>query len=216
MRTCAGKDKDIRNEPWSHFCVLHGNYCRTLRSVSQSEHVALTSKSEKDVRLPREVAYYQAQNAEKSSWSVELQGIPYCWGGYYALDVGVGKQTFPQLLKNNYLAGNIAPKGWYKYMTAGLDCSGYVCAVFKFKTKTNTGGLACLGSSITDVKKLQPMDILVWPGEHVIFFFEWLDDATMLVSESNVRNGKVVTHPKTINELIVGEQYQMRSPFTDN
>lgn len=174
----------------------------------------LTSKSEKGVTLPREVTYYKAQNADKSSWSVELQGIPYCWGGFYALDIGVGKLTFPQVLKEKYVTGNIETKGYYKYMTAGLDCSGYVCAVFKFKTKTNTGGLACLGSSVTNVKKLQQMDILVWPGEHVIFFLEWLDNATMLVSESNVRNGKVITHPKTINELVVGVEYQMRTPFT--
>ena len=153
------------------------------------------------------------RNSDKSFWSVELQGIPYCWGGFYALDVGVGKLTFPQALKEKYVAGNIETKGYYKYMTAGLDCSGYVCAVFKFKEKTNTGGLACMGSGVSDVKKLQQMDLLVWPGEHVIFFLEWLDNTTMLVSESNVRNGKVITHPKTLNELIVGVEYQMRSPW---
>jgi len=57
------------------------------------------------------------------------------------------------------------------------------------------------------------MDLLVWPGEHIIFFCEWIDDATMLVSESNVRNGKVITHPKTLNDLIVSKRYQMRSPW---
>jgi len=57
------------------------------------------------------------------------------------------------------------------------------------------------------------MDLLVWPGEHIILFSEWIDDATMLVSESNVRNGKVITHPKTLNDLIVSKRYQMRSPW---
>lgn len=173
----------------------------------------LTSKSEKGVTLPRDVAYYKAQNANKSSWNKEMTGIPYCWGGFYALDVGFGKKTFPEVLNKKYVAGNIEPVGNYKYMTAGLDCSGYVSAVFGFTSKKNTGALACLGSTVSDVRKLKQMDLLVWPGEHIIFFCEWIDDATMLVTESNVRNGKVIIHPKTVNELIVSKRYQMRSPW---
>ena len=73
--------------------------------------------------------------------------------------------------------------------------------------------MSCLGSKVSDVRNLEQMDILVWPGEHIIFFYEWIDDATMLVSESNVRNGKVIIHPKTLNELIVDKRYQMRSPW---
>ena len=173
----------------------------------------LTSKSEKGVTLPRDISYYKAQNADKSSWSVEMKGIPYCWGGFYALDTGFGKTTFTEVLGKNYVAGNIEPIGDYKYMTAGLDCSGYVSAVFGFTSKKNTGALACLGSAVSDVKNLKEMDLLVWPGEHIIFFCQWIDDATMLVTESNVRNGKVITHPKTVNELIVSKRYQMRSPW---
>ncbi|MBP3594459.1 MAG: hypothetical protein J6J44_08025 [Lachnospiraceae bacterium] len=173
----------------------------------------LTSKSEKGVVLPREIAFWKAENADKSSWSVEITGIPYCWGGFYALDVGFGGKTFQQVVDNKYVAGNIEPKGNYKYMTAGLDCSGYVSAVFCLPSKKNTGALSCLGSKVSDVRNLEQMDILVWPGEHIIFFYEWIDDATMLVSESNVRNGKVIIHPKTLNELIVDKRYQMRSPW---
>lgn len=173
----------------------------------------LTSKSEKGVTLPREVAYYKALNADNSSWRVEMKGIPYCWGGFYALDTGFSGRTFQQALDKYYLAGNIEAKGNYKYLTAGLDCSGYVSAVFGFTSKKNTGALACLGSAVTDMRTLDLMDILVYPGSHIIFFCEWIDDATMLVTEANVRNGKVVTHPKTVNELIVSKRYQMRSPW---
>jgi len=173
----------------------------------------LTSKSEKGVVLPREIAFWKAENADKSSWSVKMKGIPYCWGGFYALDVGFGGKTFQQVIDKKYVAGNIEPKGNYKYMTAGLDCSGYVSSVFCLSSKKNTGALSCLGSTVSDVRGLEQMDLLVWPGEHIIFFCEWIDDATMLVSESNVRNGKVITHPKTLNDLIVSKRYQMRSPW---
>ncbi len=173
----------------------------------------LTSKSEKGVILPRDVAFYKAEHEDKSSWSVKMTGIPYCWGGFYALDTGFSGKTFQQVVDKKYVAGNINPKGNYKYMTAGLDCSGYVSAVFGFSSKKNTGALSCLGAKVSDVRKLEQMDLLVWPGEHIIFFCEWIDDATMLVTESNVRNGKVITHPKTLNDLIVSKRYQMRSPW---
>lgn len=171
------------------------------------------SKADKGVTLPREIEAIRKANENKSSWSVKMQGIPYCWGGFYALDMGYEGKTFKKVIKQGYVAGNIAPNGYYKYLTAGLDCSGYVGAALGINKKINTTGLSDIGSKVSDAKKLEKMDILVYPGEHVIFFYEWLDDATFLVSEANVRNGKVITHPKTINNLIVTAKYQMRSPW---
>lgn len=173
----------------------------------------LVSKSEKGVVLTREIAAILEKNKDKSSWSAVMTGIPYCWGGFHALDVGFKNVTFPQAVAKKYVTGNINPTGYYKYMTAGLDCSGYVSAALGFTKKQGTGGLACLGTKVKDIKELRQMDLLIWPGEHVIFFCEWINDATMLVTESNIRNSKVVTHPKTLNELIVSRQYQMRSPW---
>ena len=171
------------------------------------------SKADKGVTLPREIEAIRKANEDKSSWSVKMTGIPYCWGGFYALDMGYEKKTFSKVIKQGYVAGNINPSGYYKYLTAGLDCSGYVGAALGINKKINTTSLSDIGSKVSDVKKLEKMDILVYPGEHVIFFYERLDDATLLVSESNVRNGKVVTHPKTLNNLIVTAKYQMRSPW---
>ena len=173
----------------------------------------LTGKSEKGVELPREIAAVKRANEDKKSWSAQMTGIPYCWGGFHALDVGVGNRTFEKALNKNYVAGNINPEGYYKYMTTGLDCSGFVCAALGFKEKQSTRGLSDIGSKISDVKKLEQMDILVYPGEHVIFFCEWINDTTMLVSESAAREGKVITHPKNLNELVVNGNYQMRSPW---
>lgn len=171
-----------------------------------------TSKSEPGVVLPREISAIQTAQ-EGSSWSVEITGIPYCWGGFYALDVGFKNKNFAEVIEKGFVAGNINSEGYYKYMTAGLDCSGFVSAAFGFTEKQSTRGLSDVGSKISDVRKMDQMDILVQPGEHIIFFCEWMGETTMLVAEAAKREGKVIIHPKSLNELVVNGTYQMRSPW---
>lgn len=173
-----------------------------------------TAKAEKGVVLPREIAYRKEMHANDSSWSETIIGLPYCWGGFYALDTGVGGKTFGTMLKKwDSVAGNINPTGYLKYLTIGVDCSGYAGAVFGFSKKYNTSTLSDIGSGITDMKTLQQMDIFVYPGEHVILFSEWIDDATVLVCEAAIREGKVEVHPKSVNEFVISRKYQMRSPW---
>ena len=81
------------------------------------------------------------------------------------------------------------------------------------KRYNEIGELLSSPEIISDIKKMEQMDLLVYPGEHVIFFYEWMNDTTLLVSESAAREGKVIVHPKTLNELVVGGTYQMRSPW---
>ncbi len=204
---CTEKIKLSRKEVMERSRVM-AEYEWTLKKTNTQ-----TSKSEEGVVLPREIAAARETNEGKSSWSVTMTGIPYCWGGFYALDVGVKNITFQKAIDKKYVAGNISPDGYYKYMTAGVDCSGFVSAALGFKEKQSTKGLSDLGSKVSDVRKLEQMDILVYPGEHVIFFCEWINDTVMLVSESATREGKVVIHPKSLNELVVGATYQMRSPW---
>lgn len=173
-----------------------------------------TAKAEKGVVLPREIAYQKEKHSDDSSWSETMVGIPYCWGGFYALDTGFDGKTFASMLKKrDCVTGNINPKDNLKYMTVGVDCSGYVGAVFGFGKKYNTSKLSDIGSGLYQVKDLQPMDIFVYPGDHIIFFCGWLDDATTLVSEAAVREGKVVVHPKPVNEFVISRKYQIRSPW---
>lgn len=196
-----------REEAWERAYAM-ATYEWTLKKTHTN-----TSKAEKGVVLPREIAAMKAKHAEDSSWSETMTGIPYCWGGFYALDVGFGGKSFQTMLDKKYVAGNINPAGNLKYMTAGVDCSGYVGAAFGFTKKYNTSALSDLGSAVSDSRELEQMDIFVYPGEHVILFCEWLDDATLLVSESAVREGKVDIHPKPFNEFVISRQYQMRSPW---
>ena len=204
---CAEEMLVSREEAWQRALAM-ANYEWVLKKTH-----TYTSKSEKGVVLPREIAAIKAKHQEESSWSETVIGIPYCWGGFYALDVGINGRTFQAMLNKKYVAGNINPVGNLKYMTAGVDCSGYVGAAFGFTQKYNTSALSDLGSKVTDVRELEQMDIFVYPGEHIILFCEWLDDATMLVTEAAVREGKVVVHPKSLNEFVISRQYQMRSPW---
>lgn len=196
-----------RAEVWERVQDM-AEYKWTLRKTHTN-----ISKSEKGVVLPREIAAVKEAHADEASWSETIIGIPYCWGGFYSLDVGFQGKTFQEVIDKKYVAGNINPVENYKYMTAGVDCSGYVCGAFGFTSRMNTTKLSDLGSKISDVRKLEQMDLLVYPGEHVIFFCEWMDDATMLVSEAAVREGKVTIHPKSLNEFVVSRMYQMRSPW---
>ncbi len=173
-----------------------------------------TAKAEKGVTLPREIAYQKALHTGESSWRVTMTGLPYCWGGFYALDTGYSGKTFESMLsKADCVTGNINPSGNLKYLTVGVDCSGYAGAVLGFSKKYNTSALSDIGSGVTDINDLKQMDIFVYPGEHVIFFSEWIDDGVALVCEAAVREGKVVVHPKSINEFVISRSYQMRSPW---
>ena len=167
-----------------------------------------------NVNLPLEIAAVRKENKNKNSWSVQMTGIPYCWGGYHTLYGGVKGKTFQQALDEGFVAGNINTTSYYKYKSAGVDCSGYVGGALGFVTeKLSTGELAALGSKRKNIRNLEFMDILVWSGEHVIFFCGWLNESTMLVSEAAVREGKAVIHPKNLNEFVIDANYQMRSPW---
>ncbi len=205
--SCTEKVDVSRDEAWKRAREM-AEYQWTLKKTH-----TLVSKSEKGVVLPREIAAIKEANKETNSWSATITGIPYCWGGFYALDVGFKERTFQTVIDKSYVAGNINPEGYYKYMTAGLDCSGFVSATLGFGGKQSTRGLSDLGSKVSDVRKMENMDILVHPGEHVIFFCGWVNETTMLVCESAVREGKVSVHPKSLNELVVNSRYQMRSPW---
>lgn len=196
-----------REEVWQRASDM-AEYAWTLRKTH-----TVVSKSEAGVVLSREIEAVRKKKEGVSGWKAAMKGIPYCWGGFYALDVGFQGNTFPKVIEKGYVAGNINAEDYYKYMTAGLDCSGYVSAALGFTKKQSTSGLNDIGLKVGSINGLQQMDMLVYPGEHVIFFCGWLDETTMLVAESAVREGKVSVHPKSVNALAVNGSYQMRSPW---
>lgn len=64
-----------------------------------------------------------------------VKGIPYCWGGYDSSYTSSNPSTwsnFQEAIYLNRYAGNTS-KAYGKYMpgTAGIDCSGYICAIWE-------------------------------------------------------------------------------------
>lgn len=116
-------------------------------------------------------------------------GIPYCWGGYLSLDKSDNPdvKNFQEAIKKGYAAGNINCIGEYKADTAGLDCSGFVCAAFNIPNRYGTGLLSKYFEPIS-YKDLKPMDILNCQAEHVFIFLKETDDKKGILTMEAARN----------------------------
>ncbi|MBZ4663369.1 MAG: hypothetical protein JG776_1071 [Caloramator sp.] len=124
-------------------------------------------------------------------------GIPYCWGGYISLDISNQPQVkdFKDALDKGLIAGNINTNGGYKPLTAGLDCSGFVGAVYKLPIKVSTQMLDDYFHPIK-FEDLKPMDIINHKKYHVfIYLKESADKKGIIVMEATT--GKYVAFDRT-------------------
>ncbi|MBC8061724.1 MAG: hypothetical protein H7Y18_13800 [Clostridiaceae bacterium] len=119
----------------------------------------------------------------KSVKQVKIAGIPYCWGGYTSLDISDQPYviSFNDAIKKGYTTGNIYCVGNYKNLTAGLDCSGFVCAVFKMPGKYGTDTLNDY-FNIIKMKDLKPMDILNCRTKHVFIYLKETPDKKGIIT----------------------------------
>lgn len=203
---CTKRVELSREEVWERMLAM-AEYEWTLRKTNTE-----TSRVE-EIVFPREIEAARLKRQEEEDWSVVMKGLPYCWGGYCSMYGGESGLTFGEALDQGYLTGNSLTEGHYKSATIGVDCSGLLTAAFDFDVKLGTKDLLELGRVLESVEQLQPMDYLVSPGSHVMVFCGWMDEATLLVCESTVREGKVILHPKTINELVVNGTYIPCTPW---
>lgn len=126
-----------------------------------------------------------------------VSGIPYCWGGYISLDMSNQPQIkdFKDALDKGLIAGNINTNGGYKPLTAGLDCSGFVGAVYKLPIKVSTQMLDDYFHPIK-FEDLKPMDIINHKKYHVfIYLKESADKKGIIVMEATT--GKYVAFDRT-------------------
>lgn len=106
-------------------------------------------------------------------------GIPYAWGGFDGLDTSSYNEpwtNFLEAINTGAFAGNVNSKGGYGYVpgTAGLDCSGFVQAVFNIHDyKLSTSTIFSNYFTKIDMSELKHMDILDAPGNHVVIFDKW-------------------------------------------
>ena len=111
--------------------------------------------------------------------SAQETGIPYDWGGQDGIDsssAGAPWGSFLDAINKGAYAGNVNTTVGYGYVpeTAGIDCSGFVQAVFNIKDyKLSTSTMFNTYFTKINLTDIQHMDILDKPGDHVVVFDKW-------------------------------------------
>ncbi len=105
-------------------------------------------------------------------------GMPYQWGGFDT------PRSFVQRLREDEVvyAGDYASaakvaggdEAVSRY-AAGIDCSGFVSRCWRLERPYSTRELGALCRELPSEKDLQPGDIMLRPGVHVVLFIRWVD-----------------------------------------
>lgn len=134
-------------------------------------------------------------------------GMPYKWGGFDT------PQEFCNRLQNDdhVYAGDYASSAKVaggdnavSRYAAGIDCSGLVSRCWRLDRPYSTRELGALCTPLPDFKALQPGDIALKPGTHVILFLEWADNeknSFYAVEASGVPHWKCYRYRVSINML---------------
>lgn len=108
-----------------------------------------------------------------STTAKQVAGLPYCWGGMNGLDTGTytgssaqNMKNFSKALSDGQTAGNVLCSGNYKSGTAGVDCSGFISAAYKFNFKLSTSSIPSYFTTTTWANVLEG-DIANRAGSHV-------------------------------------------------
>jgi len=167
-------------------------------------------------------AYYNYQpvpsGASRPDWlstyNVNLYGIPYCWGGFDAMDrhsAGTSWSNYVDAMNKQKFAGNVTCSGGYKTGTAGLDCSGYCGACLGYTSKPSTYTLwADSHSHLLSERGL--CDIYINQSQHVLFFISEKTDGTGVISAEATTAGddKCKIYSRTYTWL-TNNGYSLRS-----
>ena len=110
-------------------------------------------------------------------WKVgQNVGMPYKWGGFDTPAQFLQRlQQDPVVYAGDYasdakVAGGDDAVSEY---AAGVDCSGFVSRCWRLPRPYSTRQLGALCTQLKDFKELQPGDIALLPGVHVILFESW-------------------------------------------
>jgi uncharacterized protein YraI len=155
------------------------------------------SEKEGSIELP---SYLKEKKSKKAS------GIPYCWGGYISVDISnqPDVENFRDAMIKGYTAGNVKSSGKYQYFTAGLDCSGFVSAVYKLPVKCSTKSFNQYFRKVS-MKDLLPMDIINCEKNHVLIFLENTKDGKGIITmEESASKEKSVIGYRSFDEIKKG------------
>jgi uncharacterized protein YraI len=108
----------------------------------------------------------------------QMTGIPYDWGGMDGLDFNSYNEpwnNFLDAVSTGAFTGNTNSNGGeYIPHTTGIDCSGFVQAAYNIKdNKQSSSSLLNTYFKKIDLSKITHMDILNYPGVHVVIFDRW-------------------------------------------
>lgn len=130
-------------------------------------------------------------------WKIgENRGMPYCWGGWS------DEQQFLDGLKQGKYAGNV-PEDRPRVISrdcVGMDCSGLVSVCWQLPKKLSTRDLGALCDEIS-YDELQPGDILLKAGSHVMFFSRKMNEGHFETVEATRYGGKVLCKERNLEEL---------------
>ncbi|MBQ6950219.1 MAG: alpha/beta fold hydrolase [Clostridia bacterium] len=130
-------------------------------------------------------------------WKIgENRGMPYCWGGWS------DEQQFLDGLKQGKYAGNV-PEDRPRVISrdcVGMDCSGLVSVCWQLPKKLSTRDLGALCDEIS-YDELQPGDILLKAGSHVMFFSRKMNEGNFETVEATRYGGKVLCKERNLEEL---------------
>lgn len=107
-------------------------------------------------------------------------GMPYKWGGFdtpeeFLLRLAQESPVYAgDYASDSKVAGGDDAVSSY---AAGIDCSGLVSRCWNLPRSYSTRELGELCVQLQDFSELQPGDIALKPGTHVILFDSWVDDA---------------------------------------
>jgi uncharacterized protein YraI len=138
-------------------------------TFSKAKNTSIDSKSASFVTLPIQF---------KGITTGQMAGIPYNWGGMdsldYSSDNGPWNNFLDAVRKGAFTGNTNSKKGGYIPHTAGIDCSGFVQAAYNIKhSKLSSSSLLNGFFKRIDLNKIKHMDILDYPGLHVVIFDRW-------------------------------------------
>ena len=128
---------------------------------------------------------YDVSGGDTTYGSCSWTGAPYCYGGNYMGSecqnrISAGYAIGAHACHYNFYQGDI--NDW----AAGVDCAAFVCTCLGLGTDISTSCLSSYCQSI-DWGDLQPGDLILNPGSHVVMFIEWVDQeqGLMKIAETN-------------------------------
>lgn len=142
-------------------------------------------------------------------------GIPYCWGGFDGTSTRscTSWNNYDDAMTKSALAGNVSCTGGWKAGTAGLDCSGFVSAAYKFTSHCNTSWFASYGRQIS-YSALQDCDFIVAAGDHIVLYKGTSTDGSYFFTQESTVSGNDMCkwYTRTVNYLSTNG-YVARTPW---